>query len=573
MARSNIDSELGVELSKLEGLHGQHPESGDNIDSGQSYLGEYTNRIFGSPYQLMDSVDRRFKSINPTLGTEYLRNFILNSPILHIKPGMPRYTGGSDAKGLASSLQNIYLDTTQGDMSFASSLLNTFASNTVFGGGSKLQKRMFGFRETYYDYMQHVNYMCRSMATMLNLTSGENFPTGTFVSGGAMEQFASMRWENYRMMGSSRAMLPTEYLGKLLGAATDGIVTTVEGIKTSIGSGADALFNMLNPVSENNLQDILSNTGGAIAEAWDYSGNESVSDVAVNKVASVEFMVEPIQFTESLNNTTAPSMIESTIDAISEGIGAEVAFITNSRADLGMIEGIVKTLGSSAEGIATSLAGLMETPLGGFTTNLFNGAIQSIKGQKMIYPEIYKTSKSHMDYQFSITLTSPYGDAYNYYMNIVVPLMHLIALAAPRMVTSNSQTSPFLVQAYIPGMCTCQLGIIEQMSITKNPSMNHVSVHGFPLTVKVEFTIRELYNALSISPGNDPASFLYNDTLNDYMANLAGLVPSVDTYTKMRQNAFGNLNNYMKDGQYLQDMANQTNTWIEDLFITPKSGR
>ena len=190
----------------------------------------------------------------------------------------------------------------------------------------------------------------------------------------------------------------------------------------------------------------------------------------------------------------------------------------------------------------------------------------------MIYPKIYKKSDSSMDYEFTVTLTSPYGDLYNYYMNIVVPLMHLIALAAPRMVTANTTTSPYLVQAYIPGMCTCNLGIVKQMTITKNPTTKHVSVNGFPLTVKVTFTIEELYNAMSISPANDPASFMFNETLNDYMANLAGLIPSTDTFTAQRQNAFENMAQYMSAGGIGNDIAQ---TFVEKIenTVNPFTGR
>jgi len=183
----------------------------------------------------------------------------------------------------------------------------------------------------------------------------------------------------------------------------------------------------------------------------------------------------------------------------------------------------------------------------------------------MIYPKIYQKSDSAMNYHFSVTLTTPYGDPYNYYMNIIVPLMHLIALASPRMVTANSITSPFLVQAFIPGMCTCQLGIISSMQIVKNPSAKHVSVNGFPLDVKVTFTIQELYNSMSISPANDPASFLFNETLNDYMANLGGLQPSVDTYTRQRIAMFKGLQQYFEQGEYLQDVANDALMGIENM--------
>lgn len=561
----SIASELGNELARLEGLHGQNPESGAGIGSGKSYVGEYTNRVFGAPFQLLDSVDRRFSNVNSYLGNEYLRNFLLNSPILRIKPGMPKYTGGTDSTSLATGLKNIYMDTTQGGMSYLSAALDQLAASTIFGTGSRLQKRMFGFRETYYDYMQHVNYMCRSMAVFLGLTEGTKFPTWTFTSKGK-EDFSSMKWENYRMLASSTVPLPLDYLGSLVD------VTTIGAIKNSIGSGIDGLFTVVNKVGEESIEDIFKGTTNAIADAWEYASKTHISDVMKDKISCVEFMVEPIQFSESMDNTTAPSMIESTLESISDGVGAEIAFITNSSADLGLIENIVGMLGDTVTTAASALNGLVESVGGGFTANLFSGALQSIKGQKMIYPEIYKNSKSHMDYQFAITLTTPYGDIYNYYMNIIVPLMHLIALTAPRMVTSNTVTSPFLVQAYIPGMCTCQLGIIQQMNIQKNPTTKHVSVNGFPLTVRVEFTIRELYNALAISPANDPASFLFNETLNDYMANLAGLAPSIDTYTKQRKNAFENMEAYVKGGGFFQDGAQMAIEKAEDMF-NPFVGR
>ena len=202
---------------------------------------------------------------------------------------------------------------------------------------------------------------------------------------------------------------------------------------------------------------------------------------------------------------------------------------------------------------AQFIGGLVEPITGGFALNLFNGALRSVKGQKMIYPKIYEGSRSEMNYTFNINLSSPYGDVYNYYMNIVVPLMHLIALAAPRMVSANSVASPFLVQAFIPGMCTCQLGIVQNLRITKNPNQKHVSVNGYPLDIKVEMQIEELYNALSISPANDPASFLFNETLNDYMANLAGLQPSVDTYTSQRAVTFQGLEEYFTTGEFVND--------------------
>ncbi|MCM1232971.1 MAG: hypothetical protein NC489_22830 [Ruminococcus flavefaciens] len=577
----SVDYPLGQELTALEGILGQNPETGASGKS--SYLGEYTNRIFGAPYQLLDSVDRRFPSVNSNLGNEYLRNFLINSPILHIRPGMPKYTGGRQeglGTGLVNAMKDLYMDTTVGGMSAVQSLVTSLAEDTIFSSGSKFQKRMFGFREAYYNYMQHVNYMCRSMATFMSLTGGSGFPNGTFGSTG-FQPFASMDWSNYRMMSSSVAKSPIDILKGYSGAAFEALTTTVGQIASlpvkavgALSEGASAAYAYLNPDASGaeNVFDIISQKSEELADSMTSYDAQHISQQMANKITSVEFMVEPVQFTENLSNETATSTIESMVDSITQGVGTEIAFITNSDADLGAIEGIFSFLGNTASSAAEMIGNMAESITGGFVNNVFKGALQSIKGQKMIYPEIYKSSKSSMDYEFTVTLTSPYGDIYNYYMNIVVPLMHLIALVAPRMVTANTTTSPFLVQAYIPGMCTCNLGIISQMTITKNPTTKHVSVNGFPLTVKVTFTIKELYNAMSISPANDPASFMFNETLNDYMANLAGLIPSTDTFTAQRQNAFNNMAAYMSAGGIGNDIAQEFVEKIENT-VNPFSGR
>jgi len=55
---------------------------------------------------------------------------------------------------------------------------------------------------------------------------------------------------------------------------------------------------------------------------------------------------------------------------------------------------------------------------------------------------------------------------------------------------------------------------------------------------------------------------MFNETLNDYMANLSGLVPSMDTYTKQREQSFNALQTYMgiktdEKGNFIeQDLEN-----------------
>ena len=521
---------LNAELEALDGLHAQDPETGAGLKSNKGVLGNYTTKLFGAPYQFLDSVDKRFPAINKNVGSEYLRNFLLHSPILYIKPGIPKYTGGDDPTSILREVQNVYADD---HMSFGSSLLRALLEKFVFDKGQKLQRRMFGLRPTYTEYMMYVNYMCRSMAILMGLTSTDTgYPNGTFLNDMTFKTFEHVRWENYRMVGNSYVPSSLEHLKDIANA------TPLGATGKTISAGAS----FFNPLGDDFLNSDVAYK--RMSDAWEKAMNTDIKDVIANRIQTLMFMVEPVAFTENLSNQTDQSFIESAIDGITGSIGSEIAFITGSQADTGIVGGLTEFLGSSIGSASLNLAKLVEPATGGFVTNLFSGALQSIKGQKMIYPDIYKSSNSTMDYDYAVTLTTPYGNPYNYYMDIIVPLMHLICLAAPRMVTSNTVASPFLVQTYIPGMVTCQMGIISNMTIIKNPNYKNVTVNGFPSTVRVTFQVKELYNAMSISPSHDPASFLFNECLNDYMANLAGLIPSIDTFARQRASAFQNMKEY-----------------------------
>ena len=614
-------------------------------------IGSYSNKLFGAPFQLLDSVDMRNPEINNNLGGEYLKNFILHGPILYIRPGLPRYTGDDDIEGILAK----YYDVQSGRMGWLEKIGITFGKKWVFGVGSRLQRRMYGLRPTYLEYMMYVNYLCRSMAVLLGLSTDlknaeKNMPTGAFVStkegGEQFVEFKRLRWENYRMVSSTyvnTALQELKEYGSVVGlnivaqGASDALGKAGDVIKSMAGIKDDPKKDPMKDISDDELDKMIKSietsdddsgpsrlmrnkygdnwkeqfndtfrkelearksgekesvkesktaepagprgplsigadfTNGAwfsqkLHEAWNKTSNTHFSDVVADKIQTLMFMIDPIAFTENLINTTDKSMIESAIDAVSDSIGSEIAFITGSGADTGIVGGMAQFLGSSAGSMAMNLSKLVQPMTGGFLNNLFSGAIGAIQGQKMIYPEIYKSSNSTMDYEYSITLTSPYGDVYNYYMNIIVPLMHLVALAAPRMVTSNSVTSPFLVQAFVPGMCTCQLGIISNMTIHKNPSTKDVSINGFPLTVKVTFQIKELYNALSVSPAHDPASFLFNETLNDYLANLAGLRPSLDMYSEQRKAQFENMKEYFT-AETLGQVGDRVTQKITDILF------
>ena len=341
--RSTFTDTLAKELIALENIHGQDPDTGRGLteNSLDTYISEYTPRLFGSPFQLINSVDKRFDEINPYLGNNYLRNFTLNSPVLHIKPGMPIYTGGSSS----SRLIQIIADTFMGGNSDVNNypqtkgLLDALASNTIFSSGDKLQRRMYGFRETYYTYMQYVNYMCRSMAVFLNLINTENndpgvvkkyttnsgkYPVGTKIEKNTkITPFKTLDWSRYRWIASSKVKKPSEYLDELgsstylgaafkslagsVGAATGAVSEVVSGLK-------DMLFNMNAEDMGNYVVQRLYGSESSIA-----SNGGNILDTfrnALTNAGAVSALVKALKsvLLPTLGKPTIPSFISTSLN-------------------------------------------------------------------------------------------------------------------------------------------------------------------------------------------------------------------------------------------------------------------
>ena len=269
-----------------------------------------------------------------------------------------------------------------------------------------------------------------------------------------------------------------------------------------------------------------------------------------------------IKLLKQFSNQTTQSFIKGLVDKAA-GVGTEVAFITQTQA----VQDSFFT--SSMEKLAKAGVGLMEgmnnlasqVPLGGsFLHNLVSGALGAVTGNRFIYPDIYQSSSSQTSFNFKVNLISPYGDVYNYFMNILVPLAHLYCLVNPRLVTANSSNSPFLVRAFVPGLTTCEMGIIDSMTIHKNSEGNRVSTNGLPLSVTVEFSIHELYHHNAISPWDDPLSVINNECLLDYLCNLAGIPP---TYTR-RKMITASLSSVLEQSLNIWSLAENT---IGDIML------
>ena len=270
--------------------------------------------------------------------------------------------------------------------------------------------------------------------------------------------------------------------------------------------------------------------------------NNRVGDVnAINTLSGdfnqyVSFMTEPVQIQESFSNGTTTSQIYANVISSGEGIGNEIAFITNSSRNA--IDDAVVSLAGSAINIAERVMQSLTLGTGKFTAAILGSMARSYTGDHTIFPEVFSNHSTTSSVGLTIKLRASAGDPYTYLMEVLVPMFHLIAMAVPQMSknAASAYSYPPLVQVHIPGVWGTRLGIIETLSISK--SGNDYSVNGYPLAVDIAVNIKDLQHVMMSSGMDKPAQMLNNDTMFDYIAQCAGVDkyrfnPSIRIVTKI----------------------------------------
>lgn len=254
----------------------------------------------------------------------------------------------------------------------------------------------------------------------------------------------------------------------------------------------------------------------------DKVSNFNWMDVARNPVwgyyqGAVSFYINSdAQIQESFSNGTTQSQLASRVNQLG-ALGQEVQFllggVTNATGfDLASFG--KESLGSDGKSNFSNANGVID--------NLIANAKTLIAGGRMIFPEIWSDSQFMRSYQVTIKLDSPDCDNLSLYLNIFVPLCHILGFVQPRRVGSNVYISPFLVRAYYKSMFHIDMGIITECNITKG-DVGAWNQNGLPTQVTVQLTIKDLYNVLSMSTNHGTNDLIGNPAQLDYIANMCGV--------------------------------------------------
>ena len=230
------------------------------------------------------------------------------------------------------------------------------------------------------------------------------------------------------------------------------------------------------------------------------------------------------QISDGITNATRASALSGKVNQLSDQ-AAELQFILGGivSSDISGVSSIANNLHVSADGAAKRANGTDDTQSNsGLLGSLMNNINTVMAGGRLIFPEIWSDSSFTKNYNITIKLDSPDCDKLSIYLNILVPLAHIMGFCLPRYSGSNAYVSPFLVRAYLRSMFHVDMGIITNCEIVKgdNQAWNQ---DGLPTQITVQLTIKDLYSIMAMMLADGKSDLIANPAQLDYLANLCGL--------------------------------------------------
>ena len=302
-----------------------------------------------------------------------------------------------------------------------------------------------------------------------------------------------------------------------------------EGRYYSLKTDWVAYYNHVNPLCRAcarflNIQD--KKIDGIAADSYDWSNNTNKEiHKSLAYKGSIPFYIHSdTQISHSFNNSTSESMLAGKINGMSD-LGREMNFLLGGAGALTGMEVDKYTKMSDMDKHQQNVKDMANKLANG--NNLISSIGSSlqtvISGGKLIFPEIWSDSSYSIGYDVNIKLITPDSDKFSWFLNIAVPLMHLMALACPKQAGPNGYISPFLVRAFYKGLFNCDMGIVTNMNVNKGKESSWTK-DGLPTVVDVSFSLKDLYSVLAITNNKSITNGIMNNiALMDYIANFCGV--------------------------------------------------
>lgn len=232
---------------------------------------------------------------------------------------------------------------------------------------------------------------------------------------------------------------------------------------------------------------------------------------------------------ESFSNSVGQPEIAGIINGKSSSARTTTFNLAGGNVGDGMIA-------SAVEGILGGAKDLISGVAEGFGAS---GLAALAGGAFVDIPNTWQSSSAQLPrMNYTMTLTSAYGNKLSQLINIFLPLSMILAAALPLSTGRNSYTSPFILELYDRGRAQTRLGIIDSLSISRGTGNLPFDNNGNVMSIDVSFSVIDLSTVMHMPIGrgfgldNLTADAFADDTaFNDYMAILGGLSLQEQVYT------------------------------------------
>lgn len=498
--------------------------SQNTINSGIDY--SKLKYIFGIPYQYLPTTDCRvgddFSDEIEQAGYEFADKIISRMPLLYVTPGNTAFMGNAGSK---ENYRTFLLGKL--GVSGATSGENDIMESSLETMLGEYNGKLYTLTPAYKEYFEYVNPLCRAGAIFLDI--GElSFESETI---GGTNKFQNYNW------GINQGIAYEIYTEEdSTEDDTKEDITEDEEENTDNSDDKKAKF-------DEDYSDFFKSTIDKI--------NEKISDFESRLYYgnSIAFYINSdASFQDSFGNETTESSLSSLINGLSDK-AREIQFLLGtSRQMVGeafdKVDGTLGPIKQQIDSIVNKVAGGNSI----FAT-IANSVKTIVSGGRLQFPQIWSNSSFSKSYSISIKLNTPSTDRVSWWLDIYVPLCHLMGLILPRSEYINSYTTPFIVKAFYKGMFNIDMGIITEMTFAKGKEGSWTK-DGLPTVVDVSFTIQDLYSTMSMTSTESmfKGKTLQNVAEMDYIANLCGInINEPDTFRMIRLWCAFNITNRVYD--------------------------
>lgn len=505
--------------------------------------------IFGAPYQFLPTTDCRiipgsndsgsgstsasFSENLELAGYEFTEKILSRMPLLFITPGNTSFMGGSSENArtaLIGQLDESYVD-------------KDISENSLRAMLEDYNGKLYTIMPAYAEYFNYVNPMCRAGAIFLGIQDKT-------LNGKTLDVF---HWGIYKGQDYTPYIEEDDTLGDQAAEEAEEAETPEE--TTDGTEPEEEIESKYNWEERDNVFEEPEEGSFKDFQQAVYYGN--AIPFYINSEAS---------FQDSFSNETTDSSLASTINALSDR-AREIQFLLGTASSavgeaFDKVDGTLTDIKEQINNIVSKVAGGNSI----FTT-IANSVKTIVSGGRLLFPQIWSNSQFTKSYNISIKLTTPSYDKFSWWLNIYVPLCHLMAFVLPRSEYVNSYTTPFLIKAFYRGMFNIDMGIITEMSFNRGKEGSWTK-DGLPTVVDVSFSIQDLYTGMGMTSlgAMFKGTTLQNVSEMDYIANLCGInINEPDLFRMVTLWATFNLKNRITD--FLPNMSMNIGSSLRNMGL------